>query len=67
MALQATEKTHPGLQEVSGHDFSRAVSAVESIRALAPAVRFSGILVKFRSFSAASSVVPEEQQTHVGL
>jgi len=46
-------KPRSGAQEASGHDFSRAVSAAESIRASAPAVCFSDISVEFGPFSAA--------------
>ena len=46
-------KTRSGAQEASGHDFSRAVSLAESIRASAPAVCFSGISAEFGPFSAA--------------
>jgi 16S rRNA (cytosine967-C5)-methyltransferase len=35
--LRASEKTHQDGQEVSGHDFSRAVNATKSMGALAPA------------------------------
>jgi outer membrane lipoprotein carrier protein len=39
------KKASFGLHEVSGHDFSRAVSAAKSIRALAPEGCFSGLVL----------------------
>ena len=57
-------KTRSGAQEASGHDFSRAVSAAESIRASAPAVCFSGISVGFGPFSAAC-LAPDERFSRI--
>jgi hypothetical protein len=56
---QAAEKLISEPPQASGHDFSRAISAVESTRALAPAVCFSGISPQNQPFSAACSVVPQ--------
>ena len=47
-------RTHPEQQEVSGHDFSRAISAEKSMRALAPEVNHQGE-------SHPSSLSPVEQ------
>jgi hypothetical protein len=44
---------------VSGHDFGRAANAAKSRWALAPEGCISPLLPENRSFSAASSVVPE--------
>ena len=57
-------KTRSGAQEASGHDFSRAVSAAESIRASAPAVCFSGISVGFGPFSAAC-LAPDDRFSRI--
>jgi lipoyl(octanoyl) transferase len=57
-AEQATEKPAPAKERggfVSGHDFSRAVNAAKSTRALAPEVCFSGALTENNSFPAASN------------
>ena len=51
---------------VTGHDFSRAANAAKSTWASAPAALSSGTLSGNMLFSAASSVVPQEQQDQEG-
>jgi hypothetical protein len=55
-ALQAAEKLVERVSKgcfVSGHDFSRAVCGLKSMRALAPERRLLGVLIEHKPFSAA--------------
>jgi hypothetical protein len=67
MCQGTTSQVAEKLIALKGHGFSRAVSGVESTRALAPEGRFSANSPPVPRFSAACSVVPEEQQNHFGL
>jgi threonylcarbamoyladenosine tRNA methylthiotransferase MtaB len=68
-ASQTVEKLAPAaIREgfVSGHDFSRAVSGVESTRALAPEARPSGISPNFRPFSPAYKAAADPAHSMYG-
>jgi nicotinate-nucleotide adenylyltransferase len=56
--------THSASQEVSGHDFSRAVSATKQMRALAPEVRPSAEEIALRHYILRN---PAGQQSHFYL
>jgi predicted flavoprotein YhiN len=66
-AKQAAEKPLLEPPQASGHDFSRAVSGLESTRALAPEACISGISPQIRPFSAACKAHPRSASSMYGL
>ena len=61
--LQPAEKLNPE----GGGGFNPRIKPAESTRALAPEEGFSGDSLIVPPFSAASLVVPEDQQEDIGL
>jgi hypothetical protein len=63
----ACGKMQMGKQEVSGHDFSRAVNATKQMLGFSPCEMFSTISLQIQPFSASCLAVPQMAQNQRGL